>query len=156
VLRKIAYNQAKVSEASVTFVVLADLEGYKLLPKIGERAVAAGLYDQAAANRTTKMATDAYQDDAAAARDEALRSSSMAAMALMLAAEEKGWVSGPMIGFDADKLREAFNIEPRYLPAMLVTVGYAAPGNWPRKPRLTASEVLVMDARPQQTPVFIR
>lgn len=155
-LREIAYNQAKVSDAAVTFVVLADVEGYRLLPTIGQRAVSAGLFDQTAAERTTKMATDAYQQNATFARDEAIRSASMAAMALMLAAEEKGWVTGPMIGFDAEKLKTIFKIEDRYLPAMLITVGYAATGNWPRKPRLTNNEVLVSDARPHQVPVFIK
>lgn len=155
-LREIAYNQAKVSEASFTFVVLADLNGYQLLPTIGQRAVSVGLFDQSAAERTTKMATTAYQHNATFARDEAIRSASMAAMSLMLAAEEKGWVTGPMIGFDADKLKSTFKIDERYLPTMLITVGYAAAGNWPRKPRLTTHEVLVLDARPNQKPVFLQ
>lgn len=156
VLRELSYNQAKVSDASVTFVVLADVEGYKLLPQIGARAVSAGLFDQNAADRSTKMATDAYSNNTAFARDEAIRSGSMAAMALMLAAEEKGWVTGPMIGFDAEKLKKVFNLDDRYVPVMLITVGYAANGNWPRKPRLTVAEVLSVDARPQQTPQFIK
>jgi nitroreductase len=152
----IAYHQTKVSEASVTFVVLADLEGYKLLPKIGERAVSAGLFDKATADRITKMAADAYQQNAVFARDEAIRSASMAAMSLMLTAEEKGWVTGPMIGFDAEKLKTIFKLDDRYLPTMLITVGYAAEGNWPRKPRLSSTEVLAVDVRPNQKPHFIK
>jgi nitroreductase len=155
-LRELSYHQAKVSEASVTFVVLADVEGYKLLPTIGARAVSAGLFDQTAADRSTKMATDAYSSNATFARDEAIRSGSMAAMSLMLAAEEKGWVTGPMIGFDAEKLKAVFNLDDRYLPVMLITVGYGGDGNWPRKPRLTSADVLSFDARPHQTPAFIK
>lgn len=155
-LRELSYNQAKVSEASVTFVVLADMEGYKLLPAIGERAVNAGLFDQKAADRSTKMAFDAYSNDAVFARDEAIRSASMASMSLMLAAEEKGWVTGPMIGFDSEKLKTVFNLNNRYLPVMLITVGYPTQGNWPRKPRLTSADVLSFDSRPHQTPSFIQ
>jgi nitroreductase len=29
------------------------------------------------------------------------------------------------------------------LPAMLVTVGYPAPGNWPQKPRRPVADVLL-------------
>lgn len=155
-LCEIAYQQAKIRAASVTFIVLADIEGYTLLPTIGARAVEAGLFDEKAAQRSTTLATSAYQNNPTFARDEAIRSASMAAMALMLAAQEKGWASGPMIGFDADQLQKTFLIDARYIPVMLITVGVAAAGNWPRKPRLKSDEVLVVDARPGQRPVFIK
>jgi nitroreductase len=38
-----------------------------------------------------------------------------------------------------------FNISDRYVPVMLVTLGYAAPGNAPRKPRLSVDEVLAFN-----------
>ena len=63
-------------------------------------------------------------------------------MTLMLAAEAKGLVSGPMIGFDPEGVKREFQISERYLPVMLLAVGYPAPGNWPRKVRLSVSEVL--------------
>jgi nitroreductase len=154
-LKEIAYGQQKVADAAVTFVVLGDLEGYTLLPDIGKRAVAAGLYDQAVSDRLTTLAFGAYQHNERLARDEAIRSASLAAMALMLAAQEKGWVSGPMIGFDAQKLQTTFNLDARYLPVMLITVGEASPDNWPRKPRLKSNDVLQLDAQPNQIPAFI-
>lgn len=76
------------------------------------------------------------------ARDEAIRSASLAAMTLMLAAEDRGLASGPMIGFDPEGVKREFGIPDRYVPVMLITVGPAALGNWPRKPRLTPAEVL--------------
>ncbi len=78
----------------------------------------------------------------------------MAAMALMLAATERGLASGPMIGFDPEALRREFQLDARYLPVMMIAVGRAAPGNWPRKPRLHAREVLVDDARPGRVHAF--
>ena len=63
-------------------------------------------------------------------------------MTLMLAAQDKGLASGPMIGFDPEGVRKAFGIAERYLPVLLLPVGRAAPGNWPRKPRLQADQVL--------------
>ncbi len=55
--------------------------------------------------------------------------------------------AGRMIGFDTAKAKEVFNIGERYSVAMMVTLGYAKDGNWPRKPRLAASEVTVLDGR---------
>ena len=153
-LKEVAYGQQKIADAAVTFVVLADLQGHEALPLITQRGVAAGLFDTNAAEGMVKSAGNVYNGNAAMQRDEAIRSASMAAMALMLAAQEKGWASGPMIGFDPQKLAQVFGIPPRYVPVMLITVGTPAAGNWPRKPRLHAAEVAVVDARPGQAVRF--
>jgi nitroreductase len=129
----------------VTFIVLGDLRGYEKLPKIVSRAVEAGLMDQKRAENAVKTATANYEKNERFARDEAIRSGAMAAMTLMIAAEAKGLVSGPMIGFDPEGVKREFNISDRYVPVMLLTVGYAAPGNLPRKPRLGVEEVLAFD-----------
>jgi hypothetical protein len=47
-----------------------------------------------------------------------------------------------MVGFDPAGVKREFGISDRLLPVMLLTVGYAAPGNWPRKPRLGVDDVL--------------
>jgi nitroreductase len=47
-----------------------------------------------------------------------------------------------MGGFDPEAVKREFAIADRYVPVMLITVGYPAPGNWPRKPRWTVDEVL--------------
>ncbi|WP_018313077.1 hypothetical protein [Cupriavidus sp. UYPR2.512] len=49
-----------------------------------------------------------YTENPTFQRDEAVRSGSLAAMTLMLAAQGKGLVSGPMIGFNAQQVSEAF------------------------------------------------
>jgi nitroreductase len=144
-LKAVAYNQQKVEDAAVTFIVLGDLRGYEKLPKIVSRAVEAGLMDQKRAENAVKTATANYEKNERFARDEAIRSGAMAAMTLMIAAEAKGLVSGPMIGFDPEGVKREFNISDRYVPVMLLTVGYAAPGNLPRKPRLGVEEVLAFD-----------
>ena len=66
-------------------------------------------------------------------------------MTLMLAAEARGLVTGPLSGFDPDQVRQAFDIGDRYLPVMLVAVGYAASLDEVRKPRLAVEEVLAFD-----------
>ena len=143
-LKAAAYGQQKVADAAVTFIVLGDLQAHEKLPDIMARSVKAGVVPQAVADYIVNGAAGFYgqYENTQLVRDEAIRSASFAAMTLMLAAEAKGLVSGPMIGFAPDAVKAAFHIEDRYLPVMLLTVGYSAPGNWPRKPRLEVEEVL--------------
>lgn len=141
-LKAVALNQQKVADAAVTFIVLGDQRGYEKLPVILQRTREAGLINEQAAEGWRKSATKAYSNNERFARDEAIRGASLAAMNLMLAATAKGLASGPMIGFDPAGVQREFNIPERYVPVMLITVGPGAPGNWPRKPRLTVDEVL--------------
>jgi len=141
-LKAVAYNQQKVVDAAVTFIVLGDLRGYEKLPRILNRAVEAGILNQQIADGWVKGAAGAYSNNEQFARDEAIRSAAFAAMTLMIAAQAKGLVSGPMIGFDPAGVKREFDISDRYVPVMLLTVGYEAPGNFPRKPRLGVEEVL--------------
>lgn len=144
-LKALSYNQPKVADAAVTFIVLGDLQAHEKLPQIYQPLVDAGAMPQEAADRVVAMATGAYQNNPQGQRDEAIRGASLAAMTLMLAAEAKGLVSGPMIGFDPEGVKRDFNIADRYVPVMLIAVGYAAPGNHPRKPRLAVEEVLAFE-----------
>ncbi len=141
-LKAVAYNQPKVADAAVVFIVLGDVQGYEKLGEILGRSVTAGLLDQKVADTWVGLATGAYGSNEQFARDEAIRSASLAAMTLMIAASAKGLVSGPMIGFDPEGVKREFGIADRYVPVMLLPVGYPAPGNFPRKPRLSVDEVL--------------
>ncbi|HKX27299.1 MAG TPA: nitroreductase family protein [Blastocatellia bacterium] len=144
-LKAVSYNQQKVEDAAVTFIVLGDLRGYEKLAEVLQRSVEAGRIDQKTADYYVPSAVKAYSSNAQFARDEAIRGASLAAMTLMIAAEAKGLASGPMIGFDPEGVKREFGISDRFLPVMLVTVGYPAPGNGPRKLRLEVNEVLAFD-----------
>ncbi|MFM1987366.1 MAG: hypothetical protein RJA99_323 [Pseudomonadota bacterium] len=63
-------------------------------------------------------------------------------MTPMLAGAERGLVSGPMSGFDPAKVSEALGLGADEGSVVLVSVGYAAPGNAPRKPRRPVPEGL--------------
>jgi nitroreductase len=141
-LQSAAYNQVKVSQASATIIVLGDLHGYEKLEQIYAPLVQRGLVAKHYADGILQRATDTYFNNPQFARDEAIRSGAMAAMTLMIAAQARGYATGPMIGFDPEQVKKLFDISNRYVPVMLVTLGYAAPGNWPRKPRLSVDEVL--------------
>ncbi|WP_430459693.1 nitroreductase family protein [Thalassolituus sp. LLYu03] len=146
-LKDIAYGQQKVADAPVIILVLADEQGHLLMPDIAQRGVDAGIYDNGVRDYLVGAVNNSYAANPAFAHDEALRSASMATMNLMTAATGLGLATGPMIGFDAQRLKEAFHIGERYTPAMMITLGYAREGNWPGKPRLAASEVAVLDVQ---------
>lgn len=142
-LRALAYDQAKVSDAAVTFIVCGQLPDAL---RIHER-----LSPFVESGHMTAETSSSWQDGARAqytnprdARDEAVRSASLGAATLIYAAEAMGFVSGAMGGFDAEGVARAFALGANEVPVMLVCVGRAAPGNWPQKPRRPLSEVLVI------------
>jgi len=143
-LKAVAYGQQKIVDASVTFIVCGKLEAHKGLAHALKPSVASGLLEQSMADAWVQMAHDGHEGNPTRQRDEAIRSASMGAMTLMLAAQGMGLVSGPMIGFDPAGVAREFNLSAQEIPAMLVAVGFAAAGNWPQKPRLPVNEVLTI------------
>jgi nitroreductase len=141
-LLPLAYGQQKVVDAAVTFIVCGTLEPQLTLPAALKPSVERGILDQGIYEGWVGAANSMYGDNPAFQRDEAVRSASLAAMTLMIAAEDRGLASGPMIGFDPAAVAAAFGLKSTDVPVMLVTVGYAAPGNWPQKPRKSTSDVL--------------
>lgn len=143
-LKAVAYGQQKIADAAVTFIICGTLEAHKGLTNALKPSIAAGIIDQAMSDAWVGMATGAHAESPQRQRDEAIRSASMGAMTLMLAAQGMGLVSGPMIGFDPAAVSKEFNLSANDIPAMLVAVGYEAPGNWPQKPRLPVKDILTI------------
>ncbi|KPZ17385.1 nitroreductase family protein [Pseudomonas syringae group genomosp. 3] len=141
-LLPLAYGQQKVVDAAVTFIVCGTLNPHQTLPSSLKPTLDAGIIDQAIYDMWVGAAQGMYQDNAQLQRDEAIRSGSLAAMTLMLAAKGQGLVSTPMIGFDAVAVADAFGLASTEVPMMLVTVGYPGSTNWPQKPRKAVHEVL--------------
>jgi nitroreductase len=139
-----AYGQRQVKEAAVTFIVLGDTRGVERLPVIMDAAVESDALPEGKASAWVRMANELYADPAIA-RDEAIRSASLAAMTLMLAAEARGLYTGALSGFDPERVKREFGIEDRYVPVMLLAVGHAAGSARARMPRLELSDVLRFD-----------
>ena len=140
-LMKVACGQRKVVEAAVTFVILSDLLARSKFPDVLSQSVKLGVFDESTARRIADQCDRMYADPGAQ-RDEAIRSASMAAMTLMLAAEAKGLVSCPIVEFDPESVRREFHIAERYLPVVLVAVGHPASAKWQCEPRLPLHQVL--------------
>ena len=143
-LKSVAYGQQKVVDAAVTFIVCGTLAPHEGLAQALKPSVDAGILDQSVFDGWVDMAKGMYADNAQFQRDEAIRSASLGAMTLMLAAQGMGLSTGPMIGFDPQGVIQQFGLGALDVPAILVTVGYPAPGNWPQKPRRPLKEVLVL------------
>ncbi len=145
-LKAAAFNQPKVGDAAVTFVVVGKVGGHKDLPVLIKPMLDGGHIDQAAFDGWIGMANGMYEGKDGFQRDEAIRSASMAAMTLMYAAHGKGLVSGAMIGFDPAAVSAECKLAANEIPVMLIAVGNPAPGNWPRKVRRAVNEVVSFSA----------
>ena len=141
-LKALSYNQQKVADAPVVFIILGDLHVAANMEKIVDKMVQTHHLDEPTTQYLKAAPAGAYNNNPGFSRDEAIRSGSLAGMTLMLAAEAKGLVSGPMIGFDPKGVAELLGISERYVPVMMLPVGYDGGKNWPRKPRLPVNEVL--------------
>ncbi|MGE7991910.1 nitroreductase family protein [Pseudomonas sp. NPDC089554] len=141
-LRAVAWDQAKITEAPVTFIIVGQLADEKTLPARLKPAVDAGFMPPAMVDGWVAGAGSLYAGQPWRQRDEAVRSASFAAATLFYAAHEMGLGSGPMIGFDPEGVAQAFGLGADEVPVVLVAVGYGTPDNWPQKPRRPLSEVL--------------
>lgn len=141
-LLPLAFGQQKVVDAAVTFIVCGTLNPHATLPASLKPTLDAGIIDQAIYDMWLGAAQGMYAQNPQLQRDEAIRSGSLAAMTLMLAAKGQGLVSTPMIGFDQSAVAQAFGLSDTEIPVMLVTVGYPGATNWPQKPRKAVNDVL--------------
>ncbi|ROM99098.1 nitroreductase family protein [Pseudomonas brassicacearum] len=141
-LHAVAYQQRQVLDAPVTFIICGTLAAHETLPQMLQPSVEAGILPPATLQGWAAMASQLHAGNPQLQRDEALRSASLTAMTLMLAAQGMGLASGAMSGFDAEGVARGFGLGANELPVMLVTAGYPAAGNWPQKVRRPLHEVL--------------
>jgi nitroreductase len=141
-LLPLAWGQQKIVDAAVTFIVCGTLNPHETLPSALKPTLDAGIIDQAIYDMWVGAAEGMYKENPQLQRDEAIRSGSLAAMTLMLAAKGQGLVSTPMIGFDQSAVAREFGLSDLEIPVMLVTVGYPGATNWPQKPRKAVNDVL--------------
>ncbi|MBK0002701.1 nitroreductase family protein [Erwinia sp. S38] len=139
-LKASAWGQQKIVDASVAFIICGTLSAHQQLAAALQPSVDAQIMEQ----RTVEGWVTSHENNAVLQRDEAVRSASLGAMTLMLAAEGMGLGSCPMIGFDAERVAKDFALLPTELPLMVVVVGYPLDNNWPQKPRKPVADVLTL------------
>jgi nitroreductase len=79
-------------------------------------------------------------------RDEAQRSIGMAMQTLMLAAQELGYQSCPMIGFDIEKVAELINLPDDHVMGPMVAIGKGIKDAWPKPGQLPLEQLVVEDS----------
>ena len=131
----IAPNQERVANAPLIFLILGDLNAHKRLESILDDTVRVGLLAREVADMWSTIANGMYGCDPRLARDEAIRSGSLAATTLMFAAGNRGYVSCP-IGFNPAQVMEILSVSDHCVPVMMLTVGRPAGRNNARRPRL--------------------
>ena len=141
-LVELAFGQRQVRDAAVTYIICGGLKAHEQLRERLQPSVDAGIISSSLQRAWVDMATRFHEDNALLQRDEAIRSASLAAMALMVAARELDLDSGALGGFDHEGVRQTFNLTPEEIPVILVTVGRAAPGNWLQKIRRPVGDLL--------------
>ncbi|MEN4624925.1 malonic semialdehyde reductase [Pantoea agglomerans] len=115
-------NLEKTMSAPVTVIVAWDREFYEQLPALFPHADARSW----------------FTGSPEAAKETALRNSSLQAGYLILAARSLGLDAGPMSGFDPAKVNDAFFPDGQYQVNLLINLGYGdASKLHPRLPRLS-------------------
>ncbi|CAE6917579.1 putative malonic semialdehyde reductase RutE [Paraburkholderia nemoris] len=118
-------NLEKTMAAPVTVIVGMDMQFYEHLPKLFPHADARSWF--------------AGNDKAIA--DTAFRNSTLQGGYLILAARALGLDTGPMSGFDATKVDEAFFAGTTVRSNFLINLGYGDPSKlFPRSPRFSFDE----------------
>lgn len=137
-IREVAWNQDKVTDASFLFVLCADLNAWSKEP---------ARYWAGAPQMYQDMLIPAidgyYRDKPQVQRDEAMRSCGLLAMSIMLLAQEQGWHSCPMDGFDFDAVGKLINLPDDHVVSMMIAVGSRSQESFPRTGKLPLDEVFI-------------
>jgi nitroreductase len=141
-LSPIAWNQPAVTEAAVTFIVCGQLADSSVIPDRLAPLVKAGIMPEKMVPEWEIPARDLYMAYPQRQRDEAVRTGTFGAAAMIYAARSLGLGSTPMIGFDAEAVHQQFGLGSDEVPIMLLAIGAERPGNWPQKPRRPVDDVL--------------
>ncbi len=139
-IRAVAWDQAQVTDASLLIVLTADLKSWAREPARYWRNA-----PQPVQEFILPAIEQFYNGHEQVQRDEAMRSCGIVAMALMLAAQEMGYASCPMVGFDFDKVGKLINLPVDHVVAMFVTIGKGVKDAWARDGRIAMNEAVITD-----------
>ena len=120
-----AQNAPKVKKAPVTAILAMDMEFYEKLPKLFPHVDA----------RAWFLGNDGL------IQESAFRNSTLQGAYFIIAARMLGLDTGPMSGFDTNKVNEAFFAGTSYKTNFISTLGYGDPSSiFGRHPRLDFDE----------------
>lgn len=142
-IRKVSWDQAQVTDASLLIVVCADVKAWEKDPSRYWRSA-----PKEVAGFLVPAITQYYTGNEQVQRDEAMRSCGIAAQTMMLAAKAMGYDSCPMDGFDFEAVGKLINLPEDHLISMFVVVGKPVMEAWPRPGSIAAEEAVIKDRFP--------
>ncbi len=137
-IRAAAWDQPQVTDASLLVVLTADIKAWKKEPVRYWRNAPQPVQDY-----ILPAMAQFYEGREQLQRDEGMRSCGMAAMTLMLAAQEMGYQTGPMDGFDFDAVGKLINLPADHALVMFVVIGKGIKEPLPRSGSLAMNDVVV-------------
>ncbi|MBS8266727.1 nitroreductase family protein [Mesobacillus boroniphilus] len=141
-LRMIANNQEQVETSSAVIAVLGDREMYRNAEKVYRGSFEAGYMDETTMNRMIENTNKLYPSAPVGIRENiASFDAGLVSMQLMLIARARGYDTVPMGGFNKQQFIERFNIDARYMPVLLLSLGKAAAPGHPTT-RLSIEEIV--------------
>ena len=139
-IRAAGYDQAQITDASLLIVMTADLLAWKKDPQRYWRNAPKDV-----AETLVNWMGPFHEGNEQIQRDEAIRSTGIAAQTIMLAAKAMGYDSCPMIGFEPDKVAKLINLPADHIISLMIVVGKATKPAWPKPGQLPLEEVVIRD-----------
>lgn len=127
-LAKLAYgpNYDQVMEAPVTIALFTDTDLQKRARKIARVGGVKNFTDEQLQYFMQSLPAEFARYDAQQTSDYLALNAGLVAMNLVLALTDQGIGTNIILGFDKSKINEVLDIEERFRPEVLITVGYAA------------------------------
>ncbi len=140
-IRKVAWDQAQVTDSSLLIILCADLKAWEKSPdRYWKNA------PEAVQNFILPAIDGYYRDKNQVQRDEAMRSCGIAAQTLMLAAKSMGYDSCPMDGFDFPAVAQLINLPDDHVISMFVAIGKGLSEASPRAGQLPFDEIVFQNS----------
>lgn len=137
-LRAASFDQAQVTDASLLYVIAADVEAWRKEPQRYWRNAPQEVQDV-----LVPWIHPFYDGKEQLQRDEAMRSVGFIGQTMMLAAKSMGYDSCPMIGFEEEKVASLIGLPEGYVIGMMLVIGKAAKPAWPKPGMLEVRDILV-------------
>jgi len=137
-IRAVAWDQAQVTDASELLVLCFDIKAWEHEPERYWRKAPQEVQD------FLVPAIDVYyRDKPQVERDEGMRSCGLVGQTIMLMAQELGYQSCPMDGFDFDAVAKIINLPEDHAIAFMIAIGKGTKDVWPKPGQLDLDEVMV-------------
>lgn len=137
-IRAVAWDQAQVTDASELLVLCFDNKAWEHEPQRYWRNAPQEVQDF-----LVPAIADYYRDKPQVERDEGMRSCGLVGQTIMLVAQELGYQSCSMDGFDFEAVAEIINLPTDHTIAFMIAIGKGTKEAWPKPGQLPLDEVMV-------------